>query len=192
MGDRIQATVTRSRNMNMFAELSHGNWVLLENASKERDGYLYELMSCLVFAAFKHEAFLNHIGSLIIPFWDELERLPHRKKLDVIAAQVGLTIDFGCRPFQTLSELFSARDEFAHGKPELLSDNCVVETGTREELRRKKPLTKWETRCTVEFATRAYDDTEKIAEILWDAAGLNRGELRARGHSYSLAEHSNP
>ena len=59
MNKRIKATVTREREVNMFAELSHGHSVLLDNAKQKRDGYLYEAMSCLVIAAFKSEAFLN-------------------------------------------------------------------------------------------------------------------------------------
>ena len=62
MDTKIDARVSRSRNVNMFAELSHGNWSILDRAKEKRDGYHYELMSCLMFTAFKHEAFINHLG----------------------------------------------------------------------------------------------------------------------------------
>ncbi len=48
--------------------LSHGNGVLLENAEECRPGYHYETLASLIPAAFKFEAFLNHIGSLVLPF----------------------------------------------------------------------------------------------------------------------------
>ena len=188
MEERVRAKVSRSRNVNMFGELSYANWVLLENALEKRDEYLYDLMSCLVFAAFKHEAFINHIGFRLIPNWNELERCPGREKLEALEKHLGLNIDNSRRPFQTLHDLFAARDQLAHGKPVLLEHENIVEAGTREEIRRRKPLTKWELLCTIEFAKRAYDDTEEIAEMLWSAAGLDVGELRSRGHSYSISD----
>lgn len=188
MPDRIKAVVSRSRDVNMFAELSQGHRVLVENTVELRDGYTYEAMSCLIVAVFKFEAFLNNIGSHLFSFWDELERLPHKNKLAVIAKHLQVGTDFGSRPYQTIIELFKARDQLAHGKPQSLNHDNIVEHGTREELRRKKPLTKWESLCTIEFAQRAYEDTEQIAETLWESAGFDLVYLRSKGHSYSISE----
>ena len=55
--------------------------------------WLYELMSCLVFAAFKHEAFINHLGYALLPNWSELERERHSDKQSAILMQLGLSID---------------------------------------------------------------------------------------------------
>ena len=187
METKIDATVSRKRDVNMFAVLSHGNWSILDRAKEKRDGYHYELMSCLMFAAFKHEAFINHLGYKLIPNWNELERKPHRDKIAAIAASLNITIDNGRRPFQTLRNLFRARDQIAHGKPSHLAHDNVRESGDREEMRRKKPQTEWESLCTYEFAQRAYDDTEEIAETLWAAAGFDRDDLRSRGHEYTIA-----
>jgi len=183
---RERATVTRERDVNVFAELSHGNAVILENAQEKRDGYYYEAIASVVFSAFKFEAFLNHLGDRVLPFWSELERLPHANKLNALATQLNVSIDRSCRPFQTLTELFRARDGLAHGKPEYIKTKAV-ETGTREELRRRKPQAKWETVCNVEFAERAHRDTEQIAETLWEAAGFNAADLHQCGHSYSIS-----
>ncbi len=172
----------------MFGELSHANYVLLENAIRQNDGYFYELMSCLVIAAFKHEALINHLGYALLPNWQELERERHSDKQKAILRELGLSIDIGRRPFQTLHDLFDARDELAHGKPELLTHDSVVKSGSREQMRRRKPLTKWESLCTLEFATRAYDDTEEIAVLLWTSASFDLHDLRARGHAYSISE----
>ena len=188
MEDHIKAKVSRSRNVNMFGELSHANYVLLDNAKRQKDGFLYEVMSCLVFAAFKHEAFINHLGYALLPNWHELERKRHFEKQNAILTKLGLSIDKGQRPFQTLHDLFAARDEIAHGKPQSLTPKPNVESGPREDMRRRKPLTKWETLCTLSFAHRAYKDTEEIAELLWSSAGFDMHELRARGHSYSISE----
>lgn len=188
MEDHIKAKVSRSRDVNMFGELSHANYVLLDNAKRKNDGYFYEVMSCLVISAFKHEAFINHLGYAILPNWNELERKRHSDKQNAILTELAVSIDKGKRPFQTLHALFDARDELAHGKPQSLTHDSVVETGPREEMRRRKPLTKWESLCTLDFAQRAYDDTENIAELLWTSAGLDVHDLRACGHSYSISE----
>ena len=187
MDTEIDARVSRSRNVNMFAELSHGNWSILDRAKEKRDGYHYELMSCLMFAAFKHEAFINHLGYALIPNWNDLERKPNREKMAVITNELNITIDIGCRPFQTLRNLFRARDQIAHGKPSYLTHANVLESGDREEMRRKKPQTEWESLCTFEFAQQAYDDTEKIADMLWESAGFARNDLRSRSHGYAIS-----
>lgn len=188
MEDHIKAKVSRSRDVNMFGELSHANYVLLDNAKRQNGGFFYEVMSCLVFAAFKHEAFINHLGYALLPNWHELERKRHFEKQNAILTKLGLSIDKGQRPFQTLHDLFAARDEIAHGKPQSLTPEPTVESGPREDMRRRKPLTKWETLCTLSFAQRAYEDTEEIAELLWSSAGFDMHELRACGHSYSILE----
>ncbi len=187
MEAKIEATVTRKRNVNMFAELSHGNWSILDRAKEQRDGYHYELMSCLIFAAFKHEAFINHLGYALIPHWNDLERKPNREKMAAIASELNITIDNSRRPFQTLRNLFRARDQIAHGKPSCLAQDNVRESGDREEMRRKKPQTEWESLCTYEFAQMAYDDTEEIAEMLWESAGFDRHDLRSCGHEYTIS-----
>jgi hypothetical protein len=42
----------------------------------------------------------------LIPYWEELDRLPWRSKLNVILHHVRLSPDFGKRPYQTLLALF--------------------------------------------------------------------------------------
>jgi hypothetical protein len=190
--DHVKARVSRSRDVNMFGELSHANYVLLNNAKRLNVGYFYEIMSCLVIAAFKHEAFINHLGYALLPNWHELEREKHADKQTAILTKLGLSIDKGQRPFQTLRDLFNARDELAHGKPQTLAHDSLVESGSREEMRRRKPLTKWESLCTITFAQRAYDDTEEIADMLLSTAGLDVHDLRKRGHRYSISDIPHP
>jgi hypothetical protein len=105
-----KSKITATRRVNVFAELSHGNGVLLENAKERRPGYHYETLASVIMAAFKFEAFLNHIGFLVLPFWSAIERVPHKNKLEILATHLNVEIDSGKRPFQTLTALFQARD----------------------------------------------------------------------------------
>jgi len=182
----VKSQITATRHVNVFAELSHGNSVLLENAKERRPGYHYETLASVVMAAFKFEAFLNQLGFLVLPFWTSIERLPHKNKLEILATHLNVEIDRGKRPFQTLAELFQARDGIAHGKPELI-ETVIVKNGMPNELDAEKPRTKWESICTLDFAERAYEDTEQIALILWDASKLEKLEFRRNGFSYSIS-----
>jgi hypothetical protein len=112
--------------------------------------------------------------------------LPHKNKLEILATHLNVEMDPGKRPFQTLSSLFQARDGIAHGKPELI-ETIAIKEGLPNELDAKKPQTKWESICTIEFAERAYEDTEQIATLFWKASGLDPAELRQDGFSYLIS-----
>ncbi len=185
---RVKAKVKRWRNVNTSAELSHANWVLLENTEQKREGWFYECLTTIVVAAFKFEAYLNHVGKALFPsFWSEMERLPHKQKRKIICAHLRIVEADGERPWRTLGDLFRFRNCVAHGKSEILDPSQVVEFGEIEDLRRKRPLTEWEERCTIEFARRAYEDTEAIMRKIHLAAGLDEADLRRSGHSYTIS-----
>jgi hypothetical protein len=184
----VKAKVKRERRFHPYGELRHANWVLLENAREKRDGCLYECMTAILMSAFKFEAFLNEVGDRLFPFWSEMERLPHRRKLAILRSHLGMETGDGERPYQTLRALFRFRNALAHAKPEMLDPPECEEVGEIEELRRKKPLTEWEQRCTLEFAERAFRDTEAISDDILEKAGIDGIEFRSCGHSYSIGD----
>ena len=55
------------------------------------------------------------------------------------------------------------------------------------ELDAEMPKTKWEEICTLDFAERAYVDTEEIAQVFWTASKLDSLEFRQNGFSYSIS-----
>ncbi len=186
--ERIKATVRRSRNVKPFAGLSNANNVLLTNTKEKRDGWFHECMAAILMAAFKVEAYLNHVGAALFPYWEEMERLPHKAKLNIIRSHLGIDKTDGERPYQTLTDLFCFRDAIAHGKNESLAPPETTEVGTLEEIRRRKPLTRWEELCTIEFAQRAYEDTEEIIKQIHNDAGLDEADLyhiEVQGYSIS-------
>ena len=54
-------------------------WSLLKRAKEDETGSLLQLKASVVFLAFTFEAYLNHVGCEEIKFWDEIERLSHKK-----------------------------------------------------------------------------------------------------------------
>jgi hypothetical protein len=184
----VKATVKRERKVNTFAELSHANHVLLENTAERREGWFYECMTAILMSAFKFEAYLNHLGEILFPYWNQMEQLSHKKKLNIICSHLGIENDNGKRPYQTLENLFGFRNKIAHGKSEYLDPPDSVEVGNIEEIRRKMPLTKWEELCTIKFAKQTYEDTETIIEQLHTKAGLDITDLRRSGHYYEIKD----
>jgi hypothetical protein len=45
------------------------------------------------FHAFTFEAYLNHVDSEEIEFWEEIERIPYRKKLSVLSKHMKFRVD---------------------------------------------------------------------------------------------------
>jgi len=184
---RVRAEIERSRSVRGFAELSQAHWVILENAKTKRNGWAYECLTANILAAFKMEAYFNHAGSLLFEEWDKIERhLSKWKKLDKILAQIGLAKTPDDQRFATLNCVFELRDAVAHARTQKLSQPPTIEEGYIEDLRRGKPLTKWEALSTIDFATVAYENTESLIKDIHTAAHFDPQDLKRSGHSYSL------
>jgi hypothetical protein len=76
------------------------------------------LAPVVVFLAFSIESYLNSIGARVIPFWDEMERLPWKSKVNVLHTAVGREPKWGEEPLQFATEVFRLRDKLAHGEAE--------------------------------------------------------------------------
>lgn len=97
---------TVSALMSMYAQL-------------ERDSTArIELTPIVVFQAFAIESYLNSIGARHLGIWNELERLPWKKKVVILHKITNNSIDWGKDPLQFATEVFALRDRLAHGKPE--------------------------------------------------------------------------
>ena len=113
---RKRLKVTQDGTTKTYAALSHIAWHLLETAKNNEEGSLLNLQAAAVFYAFTFEAYLNHVGAKEIPFWEEIERISYNKKLNVIKKHLGMKIDHGSPPFQSIRELFDLRNTLAHGR----------------------------------------------------------------------------
>jgi len=148
----------------------------LEEAKSNESGSYFNLMVALVFSAFTIEAYLNHLGEKIIPFWLTIERnLSPSKKLEIIAVQLAKPIDYGHRPFQSFKSIFQLRDFLAHGRTEFVAEESIqiLSDGDKPEL----PKAKWQKEVTVENVQRYFDDTKEIIEYLHVASNLDFNPL---------------
>lgn len=92
----------------LFSRLNH----------KDMDEYDY--VPIVVFAAFSIEAYINSVGSRKIIFWDQIERLPWKQKVEILHANLGVTANWEEMPLKFAREVFSFRNRLAHGKPETI------------------------------------------------------------------------
>ena len=76
------------------------------------------VLPTVIFMAFSIESYVNSIGSRKVEFWDDIERLPWKKKLSILHKLAGTRPDWGQDPLQLAQEVFDLRDQLAHGKPE--------------------------------------------------------------------------
>lgn len=144
-----------------YASLIHTAWHLLDMAERYEEGSLLNLQAATVFSAFAFEAYLNHVGAEELTFWEDIDRIPHKKKLTVLSKHLGFTMNKSDRPFRTISELFQLRNALAHGRTEKLTKTRTSKAKPdREDLWRLLPREK----LTAESVRRYHDDVMAAAE----------------------------
>lgn len=145
-------------------------WLLDSNISE-----IYPCNPYIVFMAFTIESYLNTIGNENISYWNELEQLSWRKKINILYQSVGKKVDWGKEPLQFATELFKLRNELAHGKneQEILGDLY----DTREEAKN-----------ALENMTRNWHKSYEKVDRQWVIESVSRYTALMEGLS-ELAKH---
>ncbi len=175
MSLKKHVVVEKERTVNTYAEMWHCSRVLLLKAKADREGSTWTLMASLTFCAFAIEAFLNHLGDKKLACWKEIERsLSPPRKLALLCEHIDHRLDYGVRPAQTIRNLFSFRDQIAHGKDiKLKSASQVRATDDEiEALAKEFVEPEWQAFCTIENAERAREDAEALIRSLHEKAEL--------------------
>lgn len=165
-------TVETKREVNTYADLNLGSYVLLDTAKSVYEGSYYTTMASIIFSAFTFEAYLNDIGEELIPYWNEIDRLSINKKCNVICKCCGIEFEKGTRPYQTYYQLFKFRNSLAHGRSKILtSTNCVSSYDEYKDLELK---TDEEEFCTIENAEIVREDIKQIIYKIHESSGSNK------------------
>ena len=138
----------------------------LKLAKAQEDGQFYSCMAANVFAAFTFEAYLNTVGSGLIRFWSELEYLSPESKLACVTEQLGISLDAGRRPLQTIKPLVQFRNDIAHGKPATVNAKGITVYVERFRDVSEAMAARWEKLCVPAAAERNIQDVYALAEIL--------------------------
>jgi hypothetical protein len=158
------------REVRTFVDLNHGAKVLLDKSLAEPAGSYHTTMGSLLLRAFTFEAYLNHLGSLKLKFWPDIESIKVMDKYAVLCKHLGIQPDFSKTPYQTLSALFKFRNAIAHGKSAILKEE--KEVSSRSQRHEHTPRAHWEEYCTEQNAKRAADDVTAVIKELHLVAGL--------------------
>jgi hypothetical protein len=133
-------------------------------AGGNKDAELVESMSVVLFSALAMEAFLNHLGPLIIPHWTPLKRkLSPSEKLEVILSQRSVSIGWSRSPYQSFETAFRFRNLIAHAETERI---------TLENMPEIAPEAKWQEYCKLSVAERILKDTVTIFRTLPSQVGV--------------------
>lgn len=81
----------------------------------------------VVFSAFAIESYLNSLGARNVPFWDEIERLPWKSKVNILHSVAQRDPDWGAQHLQFATDVFRLRDRLAHGKPDRVVGTAMPE-----------------------------------------------------------------
>ena len=167
--------VTTKREVYTYAEMWSTSRHLLENGQQEQRASTHQFRASLAFTAFTMEAYLNHVGQRLFQCWDDLERLGPKEKLNLIAEHLGVAVNFGERPWQIMKDLFSFRNDIAHGKSHRLIPPVKILTFEEHMSTLSIHRTRWEKFGTQDNAEKARVDVDKIVRALYEAA-------KAAGH----------
>jgi hypothetical protein len=177
----LPITMSGTATFNTFSYLLNGAHSLFQTAKEHDPGSNYCRISAALFSAFAVEAHLNHIGETKLAFWGIVERkLAWRNKLDLIAQQLEVELDFGRRPFQTIGELFSFRDKLAHGKSITLDASYEYRGNPEDDFGILDPewLIKFWSDDAVE---RVLADASEIIELFHAKAGFEKHAVHLMG-----------
>jgi len=170
MGKR-KLSVSSERSIYTYVYLNIAADWAFEQAEGTEEGRFYNCMSSIILSAFCIEAYLNHIGSKLLPYWDEEFRkgLSIRNKLKIICHHLNLAPDYLRRPFQSFRHIVKYRNLLAHAISEKTSENGIQMV--RDDERAKYPETWWEKHTNLQTAKRWLADTESIITEIHKAAG---------------------
>ncbi|WP_192035071.1 hypothetical protein [Halomonas sp. YLGW01] len=175
-----KATVSGRQTTNTFAYMFVGAKAMLEQAERDQNGQLYNLVSCLIYCAFTIEAYLNHLGQLKHDDWDRKERsLSKLKKFKTLCGEADIEPDFSQRPYSTLHELFAFRDRMAHGKT--TTESVRKEVDLPGDSFRLTTESEWQEYSTIGNARRAIEDTEQLVKELHKKSGQNGNPMNYLG-----------
>jgi hypothetical protein len=160
---------------NTFAYLLNGASSLAKSAKEHPEGSNYCRVAAVAFSAFAVEAYLNHVGEKLLPFWSVVERLSWDSKLELLAKTLGLEPDFGRSPFQSLKDLFNFRNRLAHGRT-ASEDRSYFFKVESDDFSTMDP--DWLKKVwSDEAVAKVLKDTRKVIETIHAAAGFSAESL---------------
>jgi hypothetical protein len=166
--EKRRLSVNSERSIFTYGYLHGAATWAYEQAEVTEEGRFYNCMSSIILSAFCIEAYLNHIGSILLPYWDD----DVKNKLKIICHQINLVPDFSRRPFQSFNQVVKFRNIMAHATTEKISVKGIQTV--RDGERVSYPETWWEKHSNLKFAKQWLDDTESIITAIHQNSAQER------------------
>ncbi|MEX1995126.1 MAG: hypothetical protein WD929_10720 [Steroidobacteraceae bacterium] len=162
--------------------------VMRQRSEADRDGALYLDMAAMLLARLTVEAYCNFaIHVLDVDTFDNERQIfggSTDAKLQWICDRVGMPLDRGRRPFQTIHSLDELRDLMVHAKPEIFVGENLHPADEEPPFMRPGEL---ERRATPALRDQALEDVEQICEQMHQRIlGVSNREQVRRLHPYAL------
>nr|WP_315237703.1 hypothetical protein [uncultured Albidiferax sp.] len=150
------------------------------------------LAPVVVFLAFSIESYLNSLGSRAIPFWDEIEKLSWKSKINLLHKDAERKPDWGDGPLQFATEVFRLRDKLAHGKPErVVGPKLTEEPDSIEMLVTQALQPDWYKGITLDWVLEAKERFRLLMVYLSSLYGLSADDHLHSAHGGVLV-HDDP
>lgn len=174
---RLKGEQTLITHVYMWTGARH----MLELAEASQLGRSYTATASLLYSAFTLEAYFNHLGGLLFPDWQEIERrLSKARKFRRLAEKAGVPLAANNRPQLTMNELFSFRDGMAHGRDVSETvDQDIEWTGLA--LPHIETESQWHAFATPQRARDAIADVETLIRQLHSGCGQTQDPFARRG-----------
>ena len=183
-----KSKVTGKVETNTFAYMFIGANHMLALATKTKEGQLYNIISCITYCAFTLEAYFNHFGKLRNSDWDNIERKYSKlKKYTRFCKELSLANDLKEKPYLTMVEIFTFRDQIAHGKSTVNNINKEIIIDLEEPNLFVAIGTDWHDYATIGNAINAVKDTKSIILELHQKGGYTNDPFNDTGKGiYSI------
>jgi len=136
-----------------------------------------EFTPIVVFLAFSIESYLNSIGARKLEIWEELERLPWRKKVTILHKIANKSPNWSKDPLKFAIEVFSLRDKLAHGKPEQVVGPVLTNQVEATQFLNSHDLQpEWYSKITKEWVMEAKERFQLLMMYLGGLFGFHESD----------------
>jgi len=126
-------------------------------------------LAAMVLSALAIEALANAVGSRVASDWAAFESLNPLAKLDSLAKALSITYDPTKEPWSAITQLARFRNDIAHPKPELISEENFLPEVALEKTLFDSPQSQIERQITLGNAERAHKAVYSLKAILTDS-----------------------
>ena len=179
-----QVQKTAKKNIHIHNDISNtANHLRIRieemEAAGDRKGIALDITACLVMLAFTFESRLNFIGEKKLP--DFKERRGFDKKVAKVLKALELDPDFSKRPYSSIKELKDFRDTIAHGKPETVVIDELVDFQPGTDYDDFDLRGAWEACLNTDFMRQCSEDIDGIWKEWLAAAEIDAHQSKTHG-----------